>query len=179
MQDFGVPSNQIGAKSAVFPPRMGQGGTASGRPNRRGGTPKSCKVPESGSKKGGTPILGTFLRFWGISGENGVQSWPPRESKPAEKTIHHPWGVISEVLPRVGFTLPACPWPKYTVGRTSEMTPHGWCTVFSAGLASLGGQKCTPFSPKIPRNGQNGPKSPQKGGTPIFCTLFILYLYNF
>ena len=30
--------------------------TASGRPNRRGGTPKSCKVPESGVKKGGTPI---------------------------------------------------------------------------------------------------------------------------
>ena len=46
-------------------------------------------------KKWGTPYFG------GISGENSVQSWPPRESKPAEKTAHHPSGAISEVLPRV------------------------------------------------------------------------------
>ena len=51
------------------------------------------------------------------------------------------------------------------------MTPDGWCTVFSAGLDSMGGQECTPFSPEIPHSGQNGPKSPQKGrGYPPFCT---------
>ena len=55
---------------------------------------------------GGPPILpegyfGHFLEILGISGENGVQSWPSQEVKPAEKTVHHPSGVISEVLPRV------------------------------------------------------------------------------
>ena len=59
------------------------------------------------------------------------------------------------------------------------MTPDGWCSVFYAGLDSLGGQECTPFSPEIPHNGQNGPKTPQKGVYPPFCTFFILYLYNF
>ena len=98
---------------------------------------KTCK------KEGFPPfevILGNFGHFWGISGENGVHSWPPRESKPAEKTVHHPWGVISEGLPRVNFALPACLGPKSTLGSTSEMTPYG------AGLDSLGGQDCTQFS---------------------------------
>ena len=68
---------------------------------------------------------------------------------------------------------------KLTLGRASEMTPDGWCTVFSAGLYPLGGQECTPFSPEISTNGQNDPKSPQKGGYPPFYTFFILSLYNF
>ena len=43
------------------------------------------------------------------------------------------------------------------------MTPDGWCTVFSAGLDSLGGQDCTTFSPEIPTNGQNDQqKCPQQ-----------------
>ena len=68
-----------------------------------------------------------------------------------------------------------------TLGRASEMTSDGWCTVFSAGLDSLGGQQYTPFSPEIPQNGQNGPKSPQKGGTSFFarflsCTSIIFFL---
>ena len=41
--------------------------------------------------------------------------------------------------------------PKSTLGRISEMTPEGRCTVFSADLDSLGGQDCTPFSPEIPK----------------------------
>ena len=61
--------------------------------------------------EGGPPILplgyfGHFLEISGISGENGVQSWPPRESKSTEKTARRPLGVISEVLPRVDFALP-------------------------------------------------------------------------
>ena len=62
------------------------------------------------------------------------------------------------------------------------MTPMGG-VVFSAGLDSLGGQECTPFSPEIPHNGQNGPKSPQKGGggPPFFvrflsCTSIIFFM---
>ena len=49
------------------------------------------------------------------------------------------------------FTLPVCLGPKYTLGRASEMTPEGRCTVFSAGLDSLGGQYGTPFSPGNPQ----------------------------
>ena len=43
-----------------------------------------------------------------------------------------PIGVISEVLARVDFALPACLGPKSTLGRTSELTSDGWCTVFFA-----------------------------------------------
>ena len=66
-----------------------------------------------------------FWRFWGFSGENGVQSWPPRESKSAEKTVQRPLGVISEVLPRVDFALAVCLGHKSTLGRTSEITLVG------------------------------------------------------
>ena len=90
--------------------------------------------------KRGVPHFGHFLGILGISGENGVPYWPPRQCKPAEKAVHLPSGVISEVLPRVNFALPACPGPKSTLGGTSEMTPEGRCTVFSAGLHCLGGQ---------------------------------------
>ena len=72
--------------------------------------------------------------------------------------FHHPSGIISEVLPRVDFVLPACLGPKSTLGRTSEMTPDGWCTIFSAGLDSLGGQYGTPFSPEIPKIAKKCPK---------------------
>ena len=78
------------------------------------------------------PFWGDFGAFWGISDENGVQYWPARVSKLAEKTIHRPSGVISEVLLKVGFALPACLGPKSTLWGTSEMTPDRWCTVFSA-----------------------------------------------
>ena len=54
------------------------------------------------------------------------------------------------------------------------MALDGWCTVFSAGLDSLGGHDWTPFSLEIPRNAQNHLK---KGN--FFCTFFILYIYNF
>ena len=46
------------------------------------------------------------------------------------------------------------------------MTPDERGTVFSAGLDFLRGQECTLFSPEIPQNSQNVPKSPQKGGNP-------------
>ena len=54
--------------------------------------------------------FGSFWPFVGIFGENGVHSWPPRESKSAEKTVHNPSGVISEVLPRVDLG------PRHTSG---------------------------------------------------------------
>ena len=89
----------------------------------------------------------------GISGENGVQSWPPKESKLAEKTVLGPRHAGSA---------------KSTLWRTSEMTPDGWFTVFSASLDSMGGQDYPPFPPKIPHN---GPNSPQKRGNPPFFTV--------
>ena len=42
-------------------------------------------------QKGGFPLFEVIL---GISDENGVQSWPPMESKPAEKTVHRSSEVI-------------------------------------------------------------------------------------
>ena len=60
------------------------------------------------AKKGGYPpceMIWAILAILGISCENGLQSWPSRESKPAEKTAHHPSGVISGVLPRVKLAL--------------------------------------------------------------------------
>ena len=48
------------------------------------------------------------------------------------------------------------------------MTSEGWCTVFSAGLHSLGGLSGTPFSLGNPQNRQ---KVPKIGGTP-FGALF-------
>ena len=105
-----------------------------------------------------------------------MHSWPPRESQPERENGTPPIGVISDSKLGPGHAGSA----KSTLGRTSEMTPDGGgCTVFSAGLDSLGGLECTPFSPEIPHTGQNGQKSPQKGENPPFCTFFILYLYIF
>ena len=107
-------------------------------------------------KKGG-PYFGHFLEILGISGENGVKSWPPKESKSAEKTVHHPSGG-SEVLPRVDLGLRHAGSAKSTLGRTSEITPKGRGAVFSADLDSLGGQDCTLFSPEIPKISKKCPK---------------------
>ena len=57
---------------------------------------------------------------------------------------------------------------KSTLGRISEMTPEGWCTVFSAGLDSLGGQDCTTVFTGNPQNRQKGPKI----GVPPFLAIF-------
>ena len=51
---------------------------------------------------GGVPPFGALFGDFGISSENGVPYWPPREPKSAEKTVHHPSGVISEVPPMAG-----------------------------------------------------------------------------
>ena len=96
------------------------------------------------AKKGGTPIFGHFLEILGISGENGVQSWPPREFKSAEKTGHQPSGVISEVLPRVDFALP--------VGK-NRLSSH---------LLVMGG----------PIWGGELPETLAKKGVPLFWALF-------
>ena len=58
--------------------------------------------------KGGCPYFGHFLEILGISSENGVQPWPPRESKSAEKTVNRSSEVISEVLPKVDVALYVC-----------------------------------------------------------------------
>ena len=130
------------------------------------------------------PYFGLFLAILGISGENGVLGWSPIGCKP-EKTIHHPSWAISEALPREylgpghffskvrdsmvweGKTCPKTVFlegggynplaesAKLIIGRASEMTPEGWCTVFSAGLHPLGG---TPFSPEIPKFAKKCPK---------------------
>ena len=64
------------------------------------GYPKILQGSQKWVKKGGTPILGTVLDFW-------VKTACNPESKPAEKTVHHPSGVLAEVLLRVNFALPA------------------------------------------------------------------------
>ena len=51
------------------------------------------------------------------------------------------------------------------------MTPYGWCTVFSAGVDSLGGQYGTPFS----RNPSNRQKVPKKGVPPFSTTFSVRY----
>ena len=108
--------------------------------------------------KKGYPYFKHFVAILGISGENVVQSWPPRDSKPAEKTVHRPSEVIPEVLPKVDLCPRHAGRAKSTLGRTSEMTPDGWCTVFAAGLDSMGSQKCTTFSPEIPKIAKKCPK---------------------
>ena len=99
-----------------------------------------------------------------------MQVWSPRECKPAEKTVHHASWVISEVLPRVYFTLPACLGPKYTLWSASEMAHGEWC-----GLHPLGDQSGTPFhqkSPKSPKCAQNRGNPPNKShvATIVFDT---------
>ena len=54
---------------------------------------------------GGYPCFGHFLEILGISDENGVQSWPPRESTPAEKTGHPSRGVHRPSGPTMGVIL--------------------------------------------------------------------------
>ena len=73
----------------------------------------------------GYPYFGHFLAILGISGENGVPDWSPRGCKPVEKTAHHPWWVISEVLPRVYLGSRHAGNAKYTLGKSSEMTHQG------------------------------------------------------
>ena len=103
-------------------------------------------------------LLGTFWRFWGFYGENGVPDRPPMECKPAEKTVHHPSQVISEVLPRVNCALRACLRPKLTLGRTSEMTVRGGVP-FSL-LACIPWDACLAhrFHRKIPKIAKQYPK---------------------
>ena len=112
--------------------------------------------------KRGYPYFGQFLAILGISGENGV--------KPAEKPVHHPSWVISEVLPRVYFALPACLGPKYTLGRASEMARGGWCTVFSAGLHPLLWE--TSLAHRFQQKSPKLPKTAQNRGTPLFDQFF-------
>ena len=109
----------------------------------------------------------------GISCENGVQSWPSRESKPAEKTAHRPSGIISGVLPRVELGPGHAGSAKLTLGRTSEMTPDGWCTVFSAGLDSGKAKTAHRFHRKSP-NWPKWPKITSKRGGPPFLHGFYL-----
>ena len=60
------------------------------------------------------PLIRGVPPFWalfgdlGIFGENGVPYWPPRQCKPAEKTVHLPSGVISEVPPPEGQFCTPC-----------------------------------------------------------------------
>ena len=128
------------------------------------------ELPEKVPQKGVPPILGTLWRFRGFPSQNGVPDRHPRECKPAEKTVHHSSGVISEVLPTVNLGLGHAGSAKLTLGRTSEMTPEGWCTVFSAGLHSLGGGAVwhTVLTGKSPIS----PKSAQNRGYPLFGHFF-------
>ena len=82
-----------------------------------------------------------------------------RESKPAEEMVHHPSGVISEVLRRVAFALPACPGPKSTLQRTSEMPPPDGSVPFSLlAWIPLEARIAQCFHLKSPQMAQNSPK---------------------
>ena len=129
-----------------------------------GVTPKSCRVPESGSRGGVPP-------FWALFSDFGVfpvktECNPALPGNPSQQRKRHTTHQgSSQVLPRVNLGRGHAGSAKLTLGRTSARTPDGWCTVFSAGLDFLGGQDCTPFSPKIPK------KCP-KWGYPFFDPTF-------
>ena len=54
---------------------------------------------------GGLSPFEVIVGHFSISGGNGVQSLPPKESKLVEKTVHHPSVVILGVLQRIDFAL--------------------------------------------------------------------------
>ena len=96
---------------------------------------KRGELPEKVPQKGAPPILGTFWRFLGFPGENGVPDRSPKECKPAEKTVHHPSVVIWSDDPR-GVVYHFLCWLAFP-GRPV------WHTVF------------TGKSPKSPKSAQN------------------------
>ena len=104
--------------------------------------------------------------MFGDSSENGVPDWSPRGCKAVEKTVHRTSGVSSEALPRVSRHAGSA---KYTLGRTSEMTHDGWCTVFSAGLHPLGRPI---WHTVFTGNPQNCQKVPKIGVPPLFDQFF-------
>ena len=115
------------------------------------------------------PYFEHFLEILGISSENGVPDWPPRGCRPAEKTVQHPSGVISEALPRVYLCPRHAGSAKYTLGSTSEMTPKGVvpfsllaCILWETSLAHRFHWK----SPKLPKSAQNRSKHPQIRAAP-------------
>ena len=117
---------------------------------------------------GGYPCFGHFLEIFGISGETVCN--PGLPGNPSQQRKRHTGlRVISEVLPRVDLGPRHTGRAKSTLGRTSEMTLEGRCTVFSADLDSLGGQDCTPFSPEIPKISK---KYPKQGYPPFFWPIF-------
>ena len=114
---WGLPSNQIRAISARVSPQDGQRGKASGRPNRRGGTPKSCRVSDSGSKKRGYTYFGPFLAIlWDFLRKRCAIL--PSQGIQASRENH--------LRGRVDLGYRHAGWAKLTLGRTSEMTPDGW-----------------------------------------------------
>ena len=103
--------------------------------------------------------MGTFWRFWRFSAKTVCNPALPGNPSLAEKTVHHPPGVISEVLPRVDLGPGHAGSTKSTLGMTSEMTPMGGVP-FSLLAWIPGGQDCTPFSQEIPKISKKCPKQP-------------------
>ena len=97
---------------------------------------KIIDVQDKKREKGGFPPFEVIFGHFGGFPVEAVC----KESKLAEKTVHHLSGVISEVLKRVDLGPRHAGSAKSTLWRTSEMTPDGWCTVFSATLDSMGGR---------------------------------------
>ena len=83
--------------------------------------------------KKSAPFWALFWRFRGFPVKAACQTSLPEDASQQRKMAHHPSRVITEALSWVYFAVPACPGPKYTLGRASEMAHEGWCTVFSAG----------------------------------------------
>ena len=142
-----------------FPPAVAPEGakTALFFENRRQGLERRYLTEKL---KGGTLILSTFWRFWGFPVKTVCQTGLPG-CRPAEKTVQHPSGVISEALPRV------CALDTQGVQNTPSEGPLRWppkgvvpfsllaCILWEASLAH-----------RFHRKSQKSPKVLKKGVTP-------------
>ena len=95
-----------------------------------------------------------------------VQSWPPRESTPAEKTVHHPSGAITEAFRGSIWALDAQ--GKSILRRTSEMTPIGGVPFSLLAWIPSEARIAHRFHRKSPKS----PKKCPKIGVPPFLAKF-------
>ena len=152
------------AEKCVPPPlRMAQmGGRPHFEPPTRdgGGVRYRGEIYEKFAKKGGTPFLGTFWRFWGFPVKTVCHTCLPGNPSQQRKRYTTRRGP-SPRPSRVYFALSVCPGPKYTLERASEMTHEGW-------LASSGRPVWHTVFTGNPQNRQKVPKK----GYPPFRPLF-------
>ena len=97
---------------------------------------KFIEVHDKKRAKKGVPPFEVILGHFGHSGglvlaSQGIQASRENGTPPMGGHLRGP--------PEGQFCTPCMSRAKSTLGSTSEMTPDGWCTVFSAGLDSWEG----------------------------------------